>query len=249
MAFVAAAIGGGAILGGAFMQQSATRDAAKKQAEAADRAMQLQYEMFQQQRKDAEPWRQAGGVALSKMGSEDFQRDFKQEDFQQDPGYQFRMLEGQKALERSAAARGGLQSGATLKALSRYGQDFASNEYGNAYNRFNADRDRRYGRLSTLAGYGQGANSMIGAAGQNYANNYGNTMMSAANAAGAAGIANANTWGSALGKLGQIGMDSYAASNNNTGGGGNNWMNTWDANQSSAPKYSGGRSYGLMGRS
>lgn len=66
--------------------------------------------------------------------------DFTMEKFQQDPGYAFRMSEGLKALDRTAAARGGLISGSALKAASRYGQDMASQEYQNAFNRYNQNR-------------------------------------------------------------------------------------------------------------
>jgi len=52
-----------------------------------------------------------------------------------DPGYQFRLGEGERALEQSAAARGVINSGGTLGDLVRFGQQFASNEYGNVYNR------------------------------------------------------------------------------------------------------------------
>lgn len=209
MAFVGAAIGGAAVLGGGFLQAGAARDAAKMQAAASERAAQLQYEMFMKQREDQAPWRQAGGIALSQMGNPEFQRDFTKEDFQQDPGYQFRMQEGQKALERSAAAKGGLQSGGTLKALSRYGQDFASNEYGNAYNRFNANLDRRFGRLSSLAGLGQTANNQVGAAAQNYGNNVSQNYMSLGNALGASRIAEGNAWGGTINSLGKIGQDTW----------------------------------------
>jgi hypothetical protein len=67
-------------------------------------------------------------------------KDFQTSDFQQDPGYAFRLAEGQKALDRSAAARGGLISGAALKAATGYGQQMGSQEYQNAYNRFQANR-------------------------------------------------------------------------------------------------------------
>lgn len=52
-----------------------------------------------------------------------------------DPGYQFRALEGQKALERAAAAKGVLRTGGTLKDLMTFGQNMASQEYAQAYDR------------------------------------------------------------------------------------------------------------------
>jgi hypothetical protein len=202
MSFVAVGVSAGAGIAGSLISSGAANRASKRQAAAAGDANALQYKMFQEQRADQEPWRKAGVDALSGLGNADFQRDFSAADMQKDPGYEFRMAEGQKALERSAAARGGLNSGAQMKALSRYGQDFASNEYTNTYNRFNADRDRRFGRLSSIAGVGQTANNQVAQAGQNYANQAGANSMGAANAAGAAGIASANAWGGALSNVG-----------------------------------------------
>lgn len=180
---------------GGIIQGNAARDAANIQADSAREASKLQKQIFDQQRKDATPWREAGMRALTGLENADFQRDFTMNDFQADPGYAFRMGEGMKALERSAAARGGLMAGGTMKALTRYGQDFASNEFQNAYNRFNSDRDRRFNRLSSLAGLGQTANTQVGQAGQNYANQVGSNMMQAGNAsaAGRMGVANAYT--------------------------------------------------------
>jgi hypothetical protein len=114
----------------------------------------------EQNRIDAAPFREAGYEALGQQRAGlqvggDFNRDFTLADFNKDPGYEFRMQEGSRGLEGSAAARGGLLSGATLKALTQYGQNYASGEFGSAYQRFNSDRDRRFARLSTVAGNGQ----------------------------------------------------------------------------------------------
>ncbi len=171
---------------------SAADRATRAQQTATNSANDMQRYMFEQQRADQEPWRQTGTTALKDLAGGDFQRDFTMADFEADPGYQFRMAEGAKALERSAAARGGLNSGATLKALTKYGQDFASNEYNNAYNRFNADRDRRFNRLSSLAGLGQTANTQVGQAGQNYANNVSNNTLNMGNAQAAGAINQGN---------------------------------------------------------
>lgn len=88
-----------------------------------------------------------------------------------DPGYQFRLSEGQRNLENSAASRGGLLSGNTLKATQKYGQDYASNEFTNIAN--------RYGQL---AGVGQATNNQLAATGQNYANAYGQNALAAGQA-------------------------------------------------------------------
>lgn len=86
----------------------------------------------------ASAMRNFGGVAGYDPASA--MRNFSASDFQADPGYAFRLSEGMKALDRTAASRGGLLSGATLKGAQRYGSDLASQEYGNAYNRFQANR-------------------------------------------------------------------------------------------------------------
>jgi hypothetical protein len=59
-------------------------------------------------------------------------------EFTESPGYQFRLGQGVQALERGAAARGRQLSGAQGKALTRYGQDYASNEYDNFLRRYYA---------------------------------------------------------------------------------------------------------------
>jgi hypothetical protein len=207
MSFIAVGVAGATQIGGALIQSSAAGDAAELSAAAANQANKKSQKYYIAQREDLKPWMQGGLNAFGEMGGEDFKRDFTAGDFQKDPGYEFRMAEGQKALERSAAARGGLRGGRTLKALSRYGQDFASNEYQNAYNRFNADRDRRFGRLSQLAGYGERATNQLGAARENHMNRYTSNLMGAANSQADAGMAQANAWSGALGNVGQAGMD------------------------------------------
>src|SRR5690606_30555523 len=187
----------------------------------------VQERMFQQLRADYEPWRQAGTNALrmiqGNMG--DFNRDFTMADFKADPGYQFRMDEAMKALERSAAARGGRSGTRALTDITRYSQDLASQEYNNAYNRFNADRDRRFNRLSTLAGLGQTATRDVANAGSNYATNMGNIAMSGANAQAASQIAQGNILNNAIGSgvnnWMQYQMMNRLIGNGLLGGGGN----------------------------
>jgi len=108
---------------------------------------------------------------------------FRPEQLTTDPGYGFRLSEGLKALERSAAARGGLLSGGTGKALTRYGQEAASQEYGNAFNRglteYNALRQREsdeYNRLAGLAGIGGTTAQQLTAAGSNYGTSASNLL-------------------------------------------------------------------------
>jgi len=93
-------------------------------------------------------------------------RDFGMQDFTADPGYAFRLSEGMKGLNASAAARGGLISGAALKAATNYGQQAGSQEYQNAYNRYQTNRNNQLNPLQSLMGAGQtGANQLTAAAG------------------------------------------------------------------------------------
>ena len=117
--------------------------------------------------------------------------------FQADPGYAFRLSEGQKALERSAAARGGLLSGGTGKALQRFGQEMGSQEYTNAFNRYQIENKAKLNPLQSLTGMGQTTAQQLGSAGQTMASNIGNNIGSAAaaRASGYVGTANALTGG------------------------------------------------------
>lgn len=126
-----------------------------------------------------------------------YARDFSMSDFQQEPGYGFRLSEGLKALDRNAAARGGLLSGASLKAAQRYGQDLASQEYMNAFNRYQTNRANQLQPLQSLMGAGQTAANALQSAGQNYATGAGEAFagMGNARAAGLVGGANAITGG------------------------------------------------------
>lgn len=192
----AALIAGGSVAAAAI-GSSASKKAASTQASAADRAAALQMEQFERQIELQEPWRKAGEQALNKLIPLTDYQQFGMRQFQQDPGYGFRMSEGMKALERSAAARGGLMSGAAMKGIQRFGQDIASQEYQNAFNRYQAERQARLGPLQSLAGVGQTTAQQLGQAGMQMASNVGDTQMSsaAARASGYVGSANALTQG------------------------------------------------------
>lgn len=188
----------GAVVVSSAIGANASSRAAKTQAGAADRAAEGQERMFERQVELSEPWRKAGETALNKLVPLATEyTPFGMQQFQADPGYGFRMAEGMKALERSAAARGGLLSGGALKATQRFGQDLASQEYQNAFNRYQAERQARLAPLQSLAGVGQTTAQQIGEAGMRTAQNVGETQMSgaAARASGYVGGANALSQG------------------------------------------------------
>ena len=193
-------------IGSSLLGADAASSAAETQADSANRATELQKQIFDQQRADQEPFRQAGLTAQNRLldmlglsgntgaqGYGSLMRDFGMQDFQADPGYAFRLSEGQKALERGTAARGGLGGGRYLKDLTRFGQDMASQEYGNAFNRFQANRANKLNPLQAFIGQGQSATNAIGNAAGQYGANAGANMIGAGNAqaAGRVGVANA----------------------------------------------------------
>jgi hypothetical protein len=180
--YAVAATAGSALLGGI-----ATNRAASTSADATRQGIASQERMYNQTRADQEPYRQAGEKALNALVplAMDY-RPFTAERMYNDPGYGFRLSEGQKMIDRQAAARGGLISGGALKAAARYGQDYASGEYTNALNRYLAERNAQLGPLQSLAGVGQSATNYVGNAAQN---------MGQAQAQGAQAIGNAQASG------------------------------------------------------
>lgn len=197
-----------AIIGSAVVGGMASSEAADAQADAAAQStamqgqisaqqMALQREQFERQLALQEPWRKAGEQALNKLIPLTDYEKFDMSKFEADPGYAFRLAEGQKALDRQAAARGGLISGSALKAASRYGQEMGSQEYTNAFNRYQAERQARLGPLQSLAGVGQTSAQSLGSAGQAMTAGMTNALGAYGNAASDAYIGAGNARASA----------------------------------------------------
>lgn len=201
-------ISGGAGLLGAGLQANAAREAAQGIADANLSSNQLMARMNEQNRARQEPFYQAGLGALPAytqgvMPGGDLVRPFAESDFKADPGYGFRMKEGMQALDRSAAARGGLLSGATLKGAERFGQDIASNEYNNAYNRYVGNQATQRNALAGLTGFAPTASSAMQAGDVSYGGNAANLASNTANAMAGAGATRASSYGNALAGIGQ----------------------------------------------
>jgi len=186
-----------ATVASAVIGSSASKSAARTQAGAANRAADLQREQFERQVELQAPFREAGVRALPELETASRYTPFSMEQFRADPGYGFRLSEGQKALDRQAAARGGLISGAALRGAQRYGQEMGSQEYTNAFNRYQTERQARLNPLQSLAGVGQTSVAQLGAAGQSYATGAGEAIGAAgqARASGYMGGANALSQG------------------------------------------------------
>jgi len=213
MAFIiGAVIGAGASLIGGAMASSAASKAAKTQAKSADKATELQKQMYEEGVVRQKPFYEAGLTGQNRLmdilglsdrttaeGYGSAMRPFGMSDFQADPGYAFRMKEGLKGLDQQAAARGGLISGNALRAAQAFGQDLGSQEYQNAYNRYQTNRANVLNPLQSLLGQAQSTANTLGTSGQNYATNAGNTMMAAGAARASGYTGSADAWNRALG--------------------------------------------------
>lgn len=166
MPWIAAATIGSGIIGGI-----ASGKASRAQQQAQREANAREERMFNRQVELQEPFRQAGVNALPDLISASRYTPFDYEAYQNDPGVGFRFREGLKALDRSAAARGGLLGGNQLRGVTQFGQELASQEYGNAFNRYQAERAARLNPLQSLAGMGQTSANTIGSAAGQYGQN------------------------------------------------------------------------------
>lgn len=122
-----------------------------------------------------------------------------------DPSFQFRLQEGQKALERSAAAKGTLLTGGTAKALTRYAQDYASGEYQNIFNRLFSTTQLGLQAAGGAAGVGSTYSNNVGANNANYGANQGNLITGQANSQAAGQVGSSNAWGNVVGDLANLG--------------------------------------------
>jgi hypothetical protein len=221
MSAVAAAIVGSAVVGAgtAYLVSESQKDAAKKASKAqttvARENLQLQKELADTQRHDFEPWRESGQKALTQLQAGIDSGEFTMESFDPskisiDPGFDFRLSQGVEALDRSAAARGKLQSGAQQRAVAQFGQELGSQEYGNAYaramNNYQTEANRRLNKFNILAGLsGQGqasAAQQAGATGQLAANS-GNILQNLGNAQAQSQYAQGQAQANMYGNIGQ----------------------------------------------
>jgi hypothetical protein len=206
---VAAAVIGAGVLGAGAAIYSGNK-AANAQESAVNSANSLQDKEYQQTRVDQAPYRTTGYSALSRMsdllglsgntsadGYGSLNKPFTGSSVATDPGYQFGLNQGVKTAQDSAAARGGLYSGATLKALTQYGNDYATTKFDDAFNRDKTTKDTEYNRLAGVAGTGQTATNMVDTTGANVAANQGGNLIGAGNARGAADIGVGNAIGNA----------------------------------------------------
>jgi hypothetical protein len=203
----------GAIIGSSLIGASSANRAAQTQADAAAQSAAMQKQMFDIQNAQQAPYREQGYAALKDIagmkpyltqqyGPEQFQQDI-------DPGYAFRLAQGQRALQGQQNAAGGLIGGNALAAMQDYTQGAASQEYNAAFNRFQAQRGNIYNSLASMAGLGQTSLGQTGQMAAQTAQGVGSAIAGAgqATAAGQIGVGNALAGG-----LSQYGNQQYLSS-------------------------------------
>lgn len=251
----------GATVVSGVLQSNAAKSAAETQAAAARNATELQGKIFDTQNEQQAAGRGAGYQGFNTIrsmlpgtyttydesgkatgtaqGSDYLTHQFNAQDFANniDPGYAFRLQQGQMANQRAANVGGGALSGNTLAGLQAYTQGEASQEYGNAFNRYQTQRGNIYNTLASIAGLGQTAQAQTNQAAQAYGANTANLMSNAAaaQAAGTVGQANALSGG-----IQGVGNQMYLASLRNNNSNQNYSLNSGGGSTSPNLDYMGG---------
>jgi hypothetical protein len=220
MTWGATAIGAGASIIGGAIGADASKKASEAQSRAAAEQLALQRRMYEETTARNQPWLNTGMGANNRLatmlgtggnagdaGYGSMTNNFSMDDYlsNQDPGYQFGLTQGQNAINASTAASGGLQSGAALKAATRFGQDYAGTKYQSAFDRWRSNRGDVYNMLSGQSAVGQNSANNTAAAGNAYATG-GGAAIGAGGAASASGYMGAgNAYNNAIGGA----MNSY----------------------------------------
>ncbi len=175
---------------------NAAGDAADAQTQAAREASGTQLAIYNQNRYDTAPWRQAGENALGQISDRlpQFNHQFDANDLKSNlaPNYQFQLDQGLGAVKNAANTQTGLVSGNALKGINDYAQNFSGNAYQNAFSNYNTNQSNIFNRLSTIAGYGSGANQVTAGAGNTASSNVGASQIAAGQAAASGIVGGAN---------------------------------------------------------
>lgn len=208
MTWIAAAIIGSAVVGGAVSayssskasdaQQAAAQSAQQTQLQAQQEADNTQMQMFNTTQAEQQPWLQAGSTAVGQLtsgtapgGQFSPSANFNASDLNANlaPNYEFQLQQGQGAVNNANSVTGGLVSGNALKGIEDYTQGAAGNAYQQAYNNYTSNQTNVYNRLSSIAGLGQTAANNSQAAGTATGTNLANVAMTAGGNIGSAQLA------------------------------------------------------------
>ena len=225
MSFIAAAIVGGSAIVGGVLQSNAAGRASDKQLQGTRESNATQKAMYDQTREDNMPALDARNASLQRMrellgiGGDTASKGYgslgggiNPGDVQNEAGYQFGLNQGLTAQSNQFGARGMRNSGAAIKAATRYGNDYATTKYDNAFNRIVANRSAQLNPLQSLAGASQTGASTVANSGNNYANTVSGNQTALGNALGANSLAQGNIWGGALNQIGSAAKGWYSGS-------------------------------------
>lgn len=226
MTWVAVGVGGASLIGGIFGSSGASK-AAQEQAQAEEQATAAQLQMFNQVQGNEQPYMQAGAGAQSQLnyllgtgtpgqggtaagssagGFGSLNQPFTAQYMQQySPAYQFQLQQGQQGVLNQDAGAQGAESGAALKDLTSFNQNYANTAFNSAFNQYQTQQQNTYGRLSGIAQLGQAAASNQATGASQFGSGIASTLgaTGAAQAGGTVGATNAIT--GAIGNLGQLG--------------------------------------------
>lgn len=205
-----AMVGGGATLLSGYMQGQAAKGAADTIAGGTRYAADINKQMFDITNENLRPYREQGQLSLKDLIARmpELTKGYTAEDFAKgiDPGYQFRLAQGQKAFENQANRGGGLISGNVLQGMQDYTQGQASQEYGNAFSRNLSTQTNIFNKLKSIADMGLGATGTTADLATRTGESMGSAAIAGAQAQGAGQIGAAKAYGNTL-----QGMANYAA--------------------------------------
>ena len=204
-----AVVGGGATLIAGQMGAKAAKEAAATSAAGMRYAADTNREMFDITNENLRPYREQGQLTLKDLMTRmpELTRSYTAEDFNQgiDPGYQFRLAQGQKAFENQANRAGGLVGGNVLQGMQDYTQGQASQEFGAAFGRNAATQTNIFNRLKGIADMGLGATGTTAEAAARTGESMGSAAIAGGQAQAAGQIGAAKAYGNTL-----QGMANYA---------------------------------------
>ncbi len=247
----AAAIGAGASIYSASKSGKAQKEAGQMGYDASTYAANLQHEEWLQTQANMQPWLTAGTGAVNQLsglmqpGGKLYQTTPALDQLQMDPSYNWRMQQGVNALSASGAASGMYGSGNMGTALVDYGQNLASTEYQNAYNRWQNEQTNLYNRLAGISGTGQTTAQQLGQLGANAATSMGNYGITGANYLGAGNVGAANAFaGGITGAENQLmsGLGAYQNYVQNQ-----NWINAYNQRTNAQGGFNAMNYYGVGG--
>jgi hypothetical protein len=200
-----------AAIGGALIGSDASRSASNKQLDAARESNALQKDMYDQTVTRNAPFVSGGTASFNALldrlglsgntsapGYGTFGKMPTAADVMAEPGYQFGLQQGQENLDRKLNANGRLYGGSALAAAARYGNDYATSKYDNAFNRMQGAERQAFGEFGNLANLGQNSANNTAQAGATYANAFGNNTQLGAQYAGQNSLAQGNIWQNAI---------------------------------------------------